>query len=326
MKKSKKPIPLHLNDFLDWLEIEKGLSSKSQENYARFLKRFLNWLRLNKLENIKPHELTAEQVWKYRTFLARQYTAKKYAFKEKKTLQKTTQSYYLIALRSLLNYFADRDIIALPAEKIKLPKKTDMRVVNFLNLEQLEKLFSSPDISKINGLRDRVILEVFFSTGMRIAELVSLNREQVKLKPETKDLEIVIIGKGSRPRTVYFSEKTINWLKKYIETRKDKEKALFINYKNKKGSSRRLTARSIEKSVKKYAIMAGLPLTITPHVMRHSFATDLLEQGVDLRTLQEFLGHKTLAATQIYTHVTSKRLRDIHRKFHSDGKFDKNKK
>jgi len=321
MKKSKKPIPRHLNDFLDWLEIEKGLSSKSQENYARFLKRFLDWLRLNKLENIKPHQLTAEQVWKYRTFLARQYTSKKYAFKEKKTLQKTTQSYYLIALRSLLNYFADRDIISLPAEKIKLPKKTDMRIVNFLNLEQLEKLFSSPDTLKINGLRDRVILEVFFSTGMRIAELVSLNREQIKLKPETKDLEIVIIGKGSRPRTVYFSEKTIDWLRKYLETRKDKEKALFINYKNKKGSSRRLTARAIEKSIKKYAIMAGLPLTTTPHVMRHSFATDLLEQGVDLRTLQEFLGHKTLAATQIYTHVTSKRLRDIHRKFHSDGKL-----
>jgi len=321
MKNSKKPIPQHLNDFLDWLEIEKGLSSKSQENYARFLKRFLNWLQLNKLEDIKPHQLTAEQVWQYRAFLARQYTSRKYAFKEKKTLQKTTQSYYLIALRSLLNYFADRDIIALPSEKIKLPKKEDTRIVNFLNLEQLEKLFSSPDISKINGLRDRLILEVFFSTGMRIAELVSLNREQIKLKPETKDIEIVIIGKGSRPRTVYFSERTIHWLRKYLETRKDKEKALFINYKNKKGSSRRLTARSIEKSIKIYAIMAGLPLTTTPHVMRHSFATDLLEQGVDLRTLQEFLGHKTLAATQVYTHVTSKRLRDIHRKFHSGRKL-----
>jgi len=321
MKKSKKAIPHHLNDFLDWLEIEKGLSSKSQENYARFLKRFLNWLQLNKLEDIKPHQLTAEQVWQYRAFLARQYTSRKYAFKEKKTLQKTTQSYYLIALRSLLNYFADRDIISLPSEKIKLPKKEDTRIVNFLNLEQLEKLFSSPDTSKINGLRDRVILEAFFSTGMRIAELVSLNREQIKLKPETKDIEIVIIGKGSRPRTVYLSERTIHWLRKYLETRKDKEKALFINYKNKKGSSRRLTARSIEKSIKRYAIMAGLPLTTTPHVMRHSFATDLLEQGVDLRTLQEFLGHKTLAATQVYTHVTSKRLRDIHRKFHSGRKL-----
>jgi len=197
-----------------------------------------------------------------------------------------------------------------------LAKDKDTRVVSFLNLEQLEKLFAAPDISKINELRDRAILESLFSTGMRIAELISLNREQIKLKPEIKDLEIVIIGKGSRPRTVYFSERATHWLRNYLETRKDKEKALFINYKNKKGTSRRLTSRSIEKNIKKYAIVAGLPLTTTPHVMRHSFSTNLLEQGVDLRTLQEFLGHKTIVATQIYTHVTSKRLRDIHRKFH----------
>lgn len=318
MKKSQKPIPQHLNDFLDWLEIEKGLSSKSQENYARFLKRFLNWLKTSKLEELKPHQLTPEHIWKYRAYLARQYTPK-----TKKTLKKTTQNYYLIALRSLLNFFADRNILSLPAEKIKLAKDKDGRIVSFLNLEQLEKLFSAPDTLKIYGLRDRAILESLFSTGMRIGELVSLNREQIKLKLDTKDLEIVIIGKGSRPRTVYFSERATNWLRKYLETRKDKEKALFINYKNKKGTSRRLTPRSIQKSIKKYAIKAGLPLTTTPHVMRHSFGTDLLEQGVDLRTLQEFLGHKSPAATQIYTHVTSKRLRDIHRKFHSGRKFDK---
>jgi len=311
MKKSQKPIPYHLNDFLDWLEIERGLSSKSQENYSRFLKKFLDWLKINKIEQLKPHELTPEHIWKYRAYLAREYTPK-----IKKTLKKTTQNYYLIALRSLLNFFADRDIFSLPAEKIKLAKDKDTRVVSFLNLEQLEKLFAAPDISKINELRDRAILESLFSTGMRIAELISLNREQIKLKPEIKDLEIVIIGKGSRPRTVYFSERATHWLRNYLETRKDKEKALFINYKNKKGTSRRLTSRSIEKNIKKYAIMAGLPLTTTPHVMRHSFSTNLLEQGVDLRTLQEFLGHKTIVATQIYTHVTSKRLRDIHRKFH----------
>ena len=311
MEKSQKPIPYHLNDFLDWLEIERGLSSKSQENYSRFLKKFLDWLKINKLEQLKPHKLTSEHIWKYRAYLAREYTPK-----TKKSLKKTTQNYYLIALRSLLNFFADRDILSLPAEKIKLAKGKDARVVSFLNLEQLEKLFAVPDVSKINGLRDRAILEALFSTGMRIAELISLNQEQIKLKPETKDLEIVIIGKGSRPRTIYFSERATCWLRNYLETRKDKEKALFINYKNKKGTSRRLTPRSIEKSIKKYAIVAGLPLTTTPHVMRHSFSTNLLEQGVDLRTLQEFLGHKTIVATQIYTHVTSKRLRDIHRKFH----------
>jgi len=316
MEKSQKPIPHHLNDFLDWLEIEKGLSSKSQENYSRFLKKFLDWLKINKIEQLKPHELTSEHIWKYRAYLARQYVPK-----IKKTLKKTTQNYYLIALRSLLNFFADRDILSLPAEKIKLAKYKDARVISFLNLEQLEKLFAAPDISKINELRDRAILESLFSTGMRIAELISLNREQIKLKPETKDLEIVIIGKGSRPRTVYFSERATHWLRNYLETRKDKEKALFINYKNKKGTSRRLMPRSIQKSIKKYAIKAGLPLTTTPHVMRHSFGTDLLSQGVDLRSLQEFLGHKTPAATQIYTHVTSKRLREIHRKIHSGRKL-----
>jgi len=318
MKKSQKPISQYLNDFLDWLEIEKGLSSKSQENYSRFLKRFLDWLKINKLEELKPNQLTPEHIWNYRGYLARQYIPK-----TKKNLKKTTQNYYLIALRSLLNFFTDRDIQSLPAEKIKLAKAKDSRIVNFLNLEQLEKLFSAPDTSKIQGLRDRTILEVLFSTGIRIAELVSLNREQTKLKPETKDLEIVIIGKGSKPRTVYFSERVIYWLRKYLESREDKEKALFINYKSKRGTSRRLTPRSIQKSIKKYAITAGVPLTTTPHVLRHSFATDLLEQGVDLRTLQEFLGHKSLAATQIYTHVTNKRLRDIHRKFHSGRKFDK---
>jgi site-specific recombinase XerD len=316
MEKSLKPIPHHLSDFLDWLEIEKNLSSKSQENYARFLKKFFDWLKINNLENLKPHELTPEHIWKYRVFLSRQYLPK-----SKKPLKKSTQKYYLIALRSLLNFFADRDIISLPAEKIKLAKDKGEREVRFLNLEQLEKLFSVPDISKIQGLRDRAILETLFSTGMRIAELVALNRDQIKIKPEMKELELSIIGKGNTIRPVYFSERALFWLQKYLETRKDKEKALFINYRSKKGAARRLTPRSIEKNIKKYAILAGVPITTTPHVMRHSFATDLQSQGVDLRTLQELLGHKSPLATQIYAHVTSKRLREIHRKFHSGRKL-----
>ncbi len=316
MERDSKPIPSHLSDFLDWLEIERGLSSKSQENYARFLKKFLDWLKINNLEDLKPHELTSDHIRKYRLFLARQYIPK-----TRKSLKKSTQSYYLIALRSLLNYFADRDILSLPAEKIKLAKDKGERQVRFLNLDQLEKLFSAPNISKVQGLRDRAMLETLFSTGMRIAELVALDREQIKIKPAQGELELSIIGKGGRIRTVYFSERTLIWLKKYLETRKDKEKALFINYRTKKGASRRLTPRSIEKNIKKYAILAGLPLTTTPHVMRHSFSTDLLSQGVDIRTLQEFLGHKSIAATQIYAHVTSKRLREIHRKFHSGRKL-----
>lgn len=316
MKKSPKPLPQHLPDFLDWLEIEKGLSSKSQEDYARFLKKFLDWLKINGLEDLKPHQLTSDHIRKYRLFLSRQCLSK-----SKLPLKKSTQNYYLIALRSLLNYFTDRDIVSLPAEKIKLAKEKGERQVRFLTLDQLEKLFSVPDISKIQGLRDRAILETLFSTGMRIGELVGLNREQFKITPETKDLELTIVGKGGRVRPVYFSERAIYWLKKYLDTRKDKEKALFINYKSKKGAPRRLTARLIEKNIKKYAISAGLPLNITPHVMRHSFSTDLISQGIDIRTLQEFLGHKSIAATQIYAHITSKYLRDIHRKFHSGRKL-----
>lgn len=309
---NEKPLPQHFSDFLDWLEIEKGLSPKSQENYARFLKKFLDWLKINNLKELKPHELTPEHIRQYRLFLARKYLSK-----DRKPLKKSTQNYYLIALRAFLNYFAERDILSLPAEKIKLAKEKGEKEVRFLTLEQLEKLFSVPDISKIPGLRDRAILETLFSTGMRIGELVVLNREQIKIKPEIKELELSIVGKGGRIRPVYFSERALFWLKKYLETRKDKEKALFINYRSKKEAPRRLTARSIEKIIKKYAIIAGIPLTTTPHVMRHSFATDLLSQGVDLRNIQEFLGHKSIAATQIYAHVTSKQLREIHRKFHS---------
>ncbi len=319
MEKNQKPIPSHMNDFLDWLDIEKGLSSKSQENYSRFIKKFLDWLKINKLENLKPHELSSDHIWQYRVFLSRHSPTSKNV-----PLKKSTQNYYLIALRSLLNYFANRDILSLPAEKIKLARDKDDRQVRFLSIEKLEKLFSIPNVAKVHELRDRAILETFFSTGMRISELTSLNKEQIKIKPGMKELELSITGKGGRVRTVYFSERAIAWLGKYFETRKDNDKALFINYRARTGSSRRLTPRYIEKMIKKYALLAGLPSFTTPHVMRHSFATDLLNQGVDIRILQEFLGHKNISATQIYAHVTNKRLREIHRKFHSGRKFKPN--
>jgi len=311
MEKSSKPLPHHLNDFLDWLDIEKGLSSKTQENYGRFLKQFLFWLKENNLENIKPHEFTSEQVWDYRVYLSRQYLSK-----TKKPLKRTTQNYYLIALRALLGYFVAKDIVSLPPDKITLSKGEKERTVKFLTLEQLSKLFSVIDIANPKGLRDRAIFETFFSTGMRISELVSLERDQIRLNPETTDLELSILGKGSKFRTVYISEQAIKWLKKYLETRNDKEKSLFINFRSKKDTPKRLTPRAIEKIIKHYSIKAGLPIGTTPHVLRHSFATDLLNQGVDLRSVQEFLGHKNILATQIYTHVTNKRLRDIHRKYH----------
>jgi len=312
MQQSLKPIIDHNTDFLDWLDIEKGLSPKSQENYSRFIERFFYWLKISKLTGLKPHELTPDHIWQYRVFLSRQYPSK-----TKKPLKRSTQNYYLIALRALLSYFSAKDIISLPSDKIKLSKEQKEKTVKFLNMDQLKRLLEAPNVFDNQGLRDRTILETLFSTGMRIAELVSLDKEQIKLKDNTDELEIGIIGKGSRPRTVYLSQRTIEWLAKYLQTRTDKEKPLFINYRTRKDASKRLTARAIEKIIKKYAISAGVPITTTPHVLRHTFATDLLNQGVDLRTVQEFLGHKSITATQIYTHVTNKRLRDIHKQFHS---------
>lgn len=313
MNKSNQSILEHIRGFFEYLDIEKGLSNNTQETYARFLNNFSDWLKENKLEELKPHQLTEKNIWDYRVFLSRHINKTK-----KQTLKRSTQNYYLIALRNLLKYFSDKDILSLPAEKIKLAKsKSDERVVNFLNLNQVKNLLEIPKTSNVTGLRDRAILEVLFSTGLRVAELVSLNKEQVKITPETKYLEIVVVGKGNRPRPVYLSNRAVQWLKKYLDKRHDKEKALFINYKGPKKASRRLSRRSVENIVKKYALLSGTPSFTSPHTLRHSFATDLLMQGVDLREVQEFLGHKNIATTQIYAHVTSKKLRDTHKKFHS---------
>lgn len=312
MENSPKPIIKHIPDFLDYCEIERGLSSKTQENYSRYLKKFTDWLLNTHRENLKPHELTPEDIWNYRLYLAR--------FKDRQTgkiLSKLTQNYYLIALRSLLSFFAAKDIISLPADKIQLPKDAKEKTVKFLTLDQIEKLLLAPNTDNNDGLRDRAILEILFSTGLRIAELTALNFEQFKNIEKKKDLEIGVIGKGNHPRTVYFSERALDWLKKYLKTRNDEEKALFINYRRRNGSDARLTPRSVERLVKRYATLANIPYFTTPHTLRHSMATDLLNQGVDLRIIQEFLGHRNIATTQIYTHVTNKKLRDIHRQYHS---------
>ena len=316
-----KPIIKYLTDFLDYLEIEKGLSNKTQENYSRFLNKFFKWLTDNNYAGLEPKELSPALVWKYRVFLSRRIDPK-----SKKPLKKSTQNYYLIALRSLLEFFIEKDINSLPPSKIKLARDRAEKEVKFLNLSQIENLLHSPDTNKAIGLRDRAILESLFSTGLRVAELVGLDRDQFKIKDNTKELEIVIIGKGEKVRTVYFSERAVYWLKKYLCKRKDMDEALFINYKpgiEKTGKSRRLTTKSVEDIVKKYVKIAGLPIMATPHTLRHTYATDLLSEGVDLRLVQEFLGHKNIATTQIYTHVTNKQLRDVHKKFHS-GKNLKN--
>lgn len=316
IKESGKSIIYHIPDFLDWLEIEKGLSTKAQENYHRFLQKFLEWLKNNKIENIKPHELTPEHIWKYRTLLSRKKSSKTNEF-----LKRSTQNCYLIALRSLLTFFADRNILSLPPEKVELPKERDnKKTVHFLDITEVLKLLDAPDVSTKTGLRDRVILETLFSTAIRVAELISLNREQIKITDDSEDLEIVIVGKGGRPRPIYFSERAVKWLRQYLEIRKDKEKALFVSYRGKEPLSR-LTTRSTERAVKKYVVKTGLPIQTSCHTLRHSSATYLLSQGVDLRTVQEFLGHKNIITTQIYTHITNKRLRDVHRKYYNNKNF-----
>ncbi|MDP1538791.1 MAG: tyrosine-type recombinase/integrase [bacterium] len=311
MEKDNQSIINHIEDFKEYLDIEKGLSNKSQETYGKFLDKFSRWLTANNLGKLLPHELTEEHIRKYRVFLSQSFNRA-----TKEPIKRSTQNYHLIILRNLLNYFTNRDILALPAEKIKLIKEKE-RSVKFLNLDQIKRLLLTPNIKTLTGLRNKAILESFFSTGLRIAELVALNREQFIDIKDKNDLELGIVGKGGHPRTIYFSERALSWLKKYLETRKDKERALFINYKGpKKQAGGRLSPRAIENLVKKYALIAGCPITTAPHTIRHSFATDLLTKGVDIRIVQEFLGHRNIATTQIYTHVTQPQLRKIHRKFH----------
>jgi len=319
MEKSSKPIKQHLQDFLDFCEVEKGLRKNTQDNYKKYLHKFFGWLDSSKNSSILPHQLTSDHIWAYRLYLSRTPSPA-----TGKLLSKGTQNYYLIALRALLGYFVAKDVLSLPPDKIALAKADrGLKSIKFLSLEQIGKLLSSIEPKDDISIRDRAILESFFSTGLRIAELVSLNLEQFENLKNRKDLELGIIGKGGKPRTVYFSERALDHIRKYLEIRNDvkhaNQKALFINFRDKKADSNsRLTPRSIERTVKKYALLSGVPIFTTPHTLRHSYATDLMNQGVDLRSIQEFLGHSNIATTQIYTHVTNKRLRDIHHQFHSD--------
>lgn len=307
---SDKSLIKHITGFLEYCEVEKGLTPITTKNYGHFLNKFAEWLKDKHLSDLTPQQLSPDHIWGYRLYLS------------KKSLKKATQSYYLIALRALLAYFVEKDIPSLAPDKIKLPKDGKSRSVKFLNLDQLKNLLDSPDVSTLKGLRDKAILETFFSTGLRVAELTSLNIEQARAglrDKKNKDLEIMIKGKGGTHRVVFFSERCLSHLGKYLEKRTDMEPALFVNLKK---NPARLTIRSIQRIVKQYAIQTGIPLLATPHTLRHTYATDLLNQGVDLRLIQEFLGHKNIATTQVYTHVTNKKLREIHRQFHSGGKLD----
>ncbi len=312
----QKKITEYILPFLDYCEIEKGLSNNTQRNYNQYLKIFCLWLTKTGTDNLTPAELTAQHVWDYRLYLAREHKTPLGGY-----LGKKSQNYYLIALRALLAYFADRDITSLPSSKIKLAKQKTEENISFMDSFEIEKMLKIPTTDSKDGLRDRAIMETFFSSGMRISELTALNVDSVsflrhKNAPNVTQ-EISIIGKGKRVRTVFISPRATDWIRAYLTARgPDDHKPLFINTRTRSPESRRLSPRYIQMMISKYARFAGLSKKITPHTLRHTYATDLLSRGADLRSVQELLGHRNVATTQVYTHVTNKRLREIHEKFH----------
>jgi site-specific recombinase XerD len=288
--------------FLEYLEIERGRSLKTVENYKRYLNRFFDFSKVK-----KPNGITEETIREFRLWLNRQYSNKN----RRETLKKKTQNYYLIALRAFLKYITKRGVETLAPEKIELAKTPD-RSIDLISASELERLMKSVEGESLKSLRDRAVLETLFSTGMRVSELCSLNRD-VDL---SKD-ELSIRGKGEKIRVVFLSEEAKNTLSLYLKKRDDIAEAMFVSCSKK---ATRLTSRSIERLVKHYAIKAGISKKVTPHVLRHSFATDLLSNGADIRSVQAMLGHSNIATTQIYTHVTDKGLKEIHKNFHNKRK------
>ena len=302
-----------IDKFLEYLEIEKGCSPLTIRNYKHYLNRFLTFASPTP-EKLSPQNINLELVRKYRLFLSR------YSDDKGRTLSRKTQAYHVVALRSFLRWLVKHDYETLAPEKIDLPKQ-EGHSLKFLNAEQIERLLAQPEISEPIGLRDKAILETLFSTGLRVSELVKLNRDQISLSRK----EFGVIGKGGRSRVVFLSEKAVRWLKRYLDSRDEQYKPLFVRLAGSvsattSGEKRRLSARSIQRIVEKYVKKARLPVKITPHGLRHSFATDLLMAGADIRSVQELLGHKNISTTQIYTHITDKQLREVHEKFHGKGK------
>jgi site-specific recombinase XerD len=298
-------------EFLEYLEIQKGCSPLTVQRYRHYLKRFRNWLAENS-PAARPDQINLELIRRYRLYLAHLRAH------DGLRLERVTQSYHIVALRAFLRYLlVQRDIPTLSPDKIELPKQSS-RSIAFLNPEQIERLLNSPKISNNAGLRDRTILETLFSTGLRVSELVGLNRDQVDLERK----EFGVRGKGNKLRVVFLSDTAAQWIERYLRARKDPFRPLFIRYSGavnaqKNGEKMRLTARSVERIVSKYAKRSGLPVEATPHTLRHSFATDLLISGADIRSVQEMLGHESIRTTQVYTHVTHRHLREVHKAFHS---------
>lgn len=296
-----------IDSFLEYLEIEKNRSQKTLENYRRYLLHFLAFARIK-----NPSEITAELVRQYRVRLNRAQD------RAGNALKKNTQAYYLIALRSFLKYLAKRNIDSLAAEKIELGKIPE-RKLEFLDADELERLLDAPKGDSVTALRDRAILETLFSTGLRVSELCSLNRDNVNIEKG----EFAVRGKGSKLRVVFLSDSAKEALKKYLAERSDIHEALLVAHHgglNKKESAR-LTPRSVQRIIKKYAAAAGVIKKVSPHQLRHSFATDLLQNGADIRSVQALLGHASITTTQIYTHYTDKHLKEIHHKYHSNNKL-----
>ncbi len=302
--------------FLEYIEIEKGRSLKTVENYDHYLSVFLNF---SKQDN--PEKITDTSVREFRLWLNRQpanrHLRKNFTNQDVKTLSKKTQNYYLIALRAFLKYLTRQEIKTMPSERIELAKVGE-RHLDLITREELSRLMKSPSGAGLKDLRDKAILELLFSTGLRVSELAALTRD-IDLTSE----ELSVRGKGGKIRVVFISDDAKKSVGNYIKARKDMSDALFVKIENeivknkKRDGDGPLTKRTIERIVKQHAIRAGISKKVTPHVMRHMFATDLLSNGADLRSVQSLLGHSSIITTQIYTHVTDRHLRDIHKKFHN---------
>jgi site-specific recombinase XerD len=298
--------------FLEHLEVERNVSRLTIRNYSHYLRRFLDWFTNQGHKDLK--ELDQDVMRSYRVYLARYVDPVR-----DQPLSKKTQSYYIIALRSFLKFLVKNDLQVLHPEKIDLPK-AESQHMKYLNLERVESLLAQPLLSSKTGLRDKALLEVLFSTGLRVSELVSLNRDQIDLDSR----EFGVIGKGRRPRVVFLSARAADWLSRWLASREDNWRPVFIRLSRgtpdllSDGEEMRLSTRSVQRIVDKYCRAAKLPIKISPHGLRHSFATDLLSNGAGLRDVQEMLGHKSIATTQIYTHVTRPQLKEVHRKHHSD--------
>jgi site-specific recombinase XerD len=296
--------------FLEYLEIERGRSVKTVENYDRYINRFFEFSRAK-----NPGDITEEQVREFRLFLNRQAGTKVGGRVE--PMKRRTQNYYLIALRAFLKYMRKRGVSSLSPERIELAKVPE-RSLDLISASELERLLNAPSVSTIEGRRDRAILELLFSTGLRISELCALSIDSVDLSRD----EFSVRGKGDKVRVVFLSEDARTAIKNYLTGRKDMEDALFIRYGRKAhiGEDARITPRTVQRLLKLYAVKAGITRKVTPHVIRHSFATDLLSNGADLRSVQALLGHAHIGTTQIYTHVTDAHLREVHKKFHTNRK------